>query len=105
MEQITNLLARAVREQLGGLSEVASRNIRINPSELYYSGISQGGIFGGTFMAVSPDVTRGHLGVPGNNYFTLLHRSRDFTGYLEGLRRNYASTADQAPTASSMGST
>ena len=90
------LLARAVREQLGGLSEVASRNIRINPSELYYSGISQGGIFGGTFMAVSPDVTRGHLGVPGNNYFTLLHRSRDFTGYLEGLRRNYTSTADQA---------
>jgi hypothetical protein len=90
------LLARAMREQIAGLAEVASRNIRINQSELYYSGISQGGIFGGTFVAVSPDVTRGHLGVPGNNYFTLLHRSRDFTGYFEGLRRNYPSTVDQA---------
>jgi hypothetical protein len=90
------LLARALREQLGGLAEVASRNIRVNPSELFYSGISQGGIFGGTFVAVSPDVTRGHLGVPGNNYFTLLHRSRDFTGYFEGLRRSYPSAADQA---------
>jgi hypothetical protein len=90
------LLARAVREQLSGLTEVSSRNIRVNPAELYYSGISQGGIFGGTFVAVSPDVTRGHLGVPGNNYLTLLHRSRDFTGYFEGLRRSYASTADQA---------
>lgn len=90
------LLARAVREQLGSLPEVASRNIRVNRDELFYSGISQGGIFGGTFMAVTPDVTRGHLGVPGNNYFTLLHRSRDFTGYFEGLRRAYPSTADQA---------
>jgi hypothetical protein len=90
------LLARAVREQLAALPEVASRNIRVNPAELFYSGISQGGIFGGTFVALSPDVTRGHLGVPGNNYLTLLHRSRDFTGYFEGLRRSYPSTADQA---------
>lgn len=90
------LLARAMREQLSGLVEVASRNIRVNSSELFYSGISQGGIFGGTFVAVSPDVTRGHLGVPGQNYFTLLHRSRDFTGYFEGLRASYPSTADQA---------
>lgn len=90
------LLARAVREQLGALPEVMSRGIRVNRDELFYSGISQGGIFGGTFMAVTPDVTRGHLGVPGNNYLTLLHRSRDFTGYFEGLRASYPSTADQA---------
>lgn len=90
------LLARAVREQLGALPEVTSRNVRVNRDELFYSGISQGGIFGGTFMAVTPDVTRGHLGVPGNNYNTLLHRSRDFTGYFEGLRQAYPATADQA---------
>lgn len=90
------LLARAVREQVAGLAELASRGVRVAPGELFYSGISQGGIFGGTLLAVSPDLTRGHLGVPGNNYFTLLHRSRDFTGYFQGLRRAYASAADQA---------
>ena len=34
-------------------------------SEIYYYGISDGGIQGGTFMALSKDVTRGVLNVPG----------------------------------------
>ncbi len=90
------LLARAVRERLGSLPEVMSRGVRVNRDELFYSGISQGGIYGGTIMAIDPDITYGHLGVPGNNYATLLHRSTDFRGYLEGVRRAYPSTVDQA---------
>lgn len=90
------LLARAARERLGALEAITSRNVRVNRDELYYSGNSQGGIFGGTFMAVTPDVTRGHLGVPGNNYSTLLHRSQDFVAYFTVLRGVYAEASDLA---------
>ncbi|MBL8601118.1 MAG: hypothetical protein JNK72_04260 [Myxococcales bacterium] len=90
------LLARAMKTQFAGLPDVRARNIRVNPDELFYSGISQGGIFGGTYVAIAPDITRGHLGVPGNNYVTLLHRSVDFQSYFALLRQSYPDSADQA---------
>jgi hypothetical protein len=89
------LLARSMRERFAGLQEVTSRNISVNTDELFYSGISQGGIFGGTYLALSQDVTLGHLGVPGNNYSILLQRSVDFNGYFNALRTNYPATIDQ----------
>lgn len=74
------LLARGMRERLEALPDLAKYKIKVNRDELFYSGISQGGIFGATFVALSPDVERGHLGVPGSNYSLLLQRSTDFTG-------------------------
>ncbi len=53
----------------------------IDPSALYYDGNSQGGILGGALMALSPDATRGVLGVPGMRFSTLLPRSSDFDTY------------------------
>jgi hypothetical protein len=51
----------------------------INPSELYYDGNSQGGIFGGITTAVSPDIRRAVLGVTGEDYAnSLVQRSTDF---------------------------
>jgi hypothetical protein len=47
---------------------------------LYYDGNSQGGIMGGSLVAVSPDIKRGILGVLGMNYSTLLNRSVDWEG-------------------------
>ncbi|MDP9066749.1 MAG: hypothetical protein M3N53_00180 [Actinomycetota bacterium] len=47
---------------------------------LFYDGNSQGGIMGGSLVAVSPDIQRGILGVPGMNYSTLLNRSVDWEG-------------------------
>ena len=62
----------------------------IDGSKLYYNGNSQGGIMGGAFMAVSPDATRGSLGVPGMNYSVLLNRSVDFDQYADlALKPNY----------------
>ncbi|MBI5516586.1 MAG: hypothetical protein HY909_22565 [Deltaproteobacteria bacterium] len=90
------LLARAARERLAGLPELSSRGVRVDPSELFYSGISQGGIFGASFLALSQDVRRGHLGVPGNNYSLLLQRSVDFTPYLAGIESAYELAADRA---------
>lgn len=41
-----------------------------------FVGQSQGGIFGGTYMALTTEVTRGVLLVPGQNYALLLQRNR-----------------------------
>jgi hypothetical protein len=49
-------------------------------TELFYDGNSQGGILGGALVAVSPDVSRAIMGVPGMNYTTLLNRSVDWEG-------------------------
>ncbi len=56
----------------------------IDAERLYYDGNSQGGILGGSLVALEPDVERAVLGVPGMNYSTLLRRSVDFTPYAEG---------------------
>ena len=53
----------------------------IDPSVRGYRGDSQGGIMGGTYMAVSTDVTRGLLGEPGMAYSLLLNRSVDWPQY------------------------
>ncbi|MGH2748728.1 MAG: hypothetical protein ACRDKB_12525 [Actinomycetota bacterium] len=49
-------------------------------TRLFYDGNSQGGIMGGSLVAVSPDVSRAILGVPGMTYSTLLNRSVDWEG-------------------------
>ncbi|MBK5111876.1 MAG: hypothetical protein JJE10_11065, partial [Thermoleophilia bacterium] len=65
----------------------------------YYIGISQGGIMGGALTALSPDVDRGILGVPGINYSTLLRRSVDSDEYFKlpglGLYANYPNLAER----------
>jgi hypothetical protein len=69
------------------------------PTRLYYDGNSQGGIMGGSLVAVSPDIHRAILGVPGMNYSTLLHRSVDWEDryaipfyevYRDPMERNLA---------------
>jgi hypothetical protein len=50
----------------------------IDSPQAYYDGNSQGGIYGGTVCAVSVDVRRCVLGVPGMNYSVLLPRSSDY---------------------------
>ena len=74
-------------EAICGSADCAEQKIQVNKSELFYSGISQGGIFGGTFMAVTPDMTYGHLGVPGNNYNTCSSGRRTLTVLSRCCRR------------------
>lgn len=66
----------------------------IDPSQSYYLGISQGGIYGGTYMALTTDVERGALGVPGMPYNVLLSRSVDFDLFFELIRASYSDTRD-----------
>lgn len=75
MRMVTGDLANDPAVQFNGQSV-------IDPTQRYYYGNSQGGINGGVYMALSTDVTRGYLGVPGQPYSLLLNRSRDFNQYL-----------------------
>lgn len=61
-------------------------NATIDPSEPFYYGGSQGGIFGASVMAITTDFARGVLAVPGQPYSLLLNRSVDFDVYLGLLR-------------------
>jgi hypothetical protein len=67
----------------------------LDPEERYYYGISQGGIFGGVYMAVTTDVPRGVLGVMGQPYNLLLNRSVDFDPFFTVLRGSWPSALDQ----------
>lgn len=66
----------------------------IDTSEGFYTGDSQGGIFGATYMAITKDVRRGILGVPGAPYNLLLNRSVDFDVYLGFMRMVLADGVD-----------
>ena len=80
----------AMRMMLGAfgdhpMMQVGGESI-IDTSAGFYTGDSQGGIFGAVYMSLSTDVTRGILGVPGQPYNLLLNRSVDFDPYLLLLR-------------------
>src|SRR6185295_5430064 len=78
-------LARLMIHPNGFVSHAAFKDSFGNPvidtSNVFYDGNSQGGIFGGTVMAIAQDITRGVLGVPAMNYSLLLTRSTDFATY------------------------
>lgn len=66
----------------------------IDPARRYYFGGSQGGIFGGTYMALSTDVRRGILAVPGQAYSLMLSRSINFSSFEAVLRARFPDPLD-----------
>ncbi|MFG1946686.1 hypothetical protein [Nonomuraea sp. NPDC048826] len=64
-------------------------------AELVYDGNSQGGIFGGALVALSPDIRRGVLGVTGMNYSTLFNRSSDAAPFQAAFDRGYPDRMEQ----------
>ena len=86
----TLALGRAAKLGFPQLTEALGElNIAIDTSRVVYGGISQGGIFGATILALSQDITRGHLGVPGLHYLTLIGRSRNFSAMFSFLTTYY----------------
>jgi len=67
----------------------------IDSSQVYYSGGSQGGIFGGVVMGVTQEFERGFLAVPAANYSTLLQRSVDFVPFFTILNAAYSKPLDR----------
>ncbi len=68
----------------------------VDPSEVLYYGNSQGGILGGVYLAMSPVIERGVLGVPGMPYNLLLTRSADFTPFFALFQAVYHDQEDIA---------
>lgn len=54
----------------------------LNPEIRHYHGISQGGIMGAVYAAISPHIERAALDVMGQPYSLLLFRSVDFTPFF-----------------------
>ena len=67
----------------------------VDSSHLDYDGNSQGGIMGLMLAAVSPDIERAVLGVPGMNYSLLLPRSVDFDDYESIFKPAYPNDLDR----------
>ncbi|MEO0601086.1 MAG: hypothetical protein AAF211_06595 [Myxococcota bacterium] len=67
----------------------------IAADEAYYLGISQGGISGSPYMALSQDVQRGALGVTGQPYSLLLMRSVDFDPFLDIIASRWPDARQQ----------
>jgi hypothetical protein len=66
----------------------------VDPTQVFYYGLSQGAVMGTAVMAYEPTVIRAVLGVGGANYSTLLDRSSDWTLYRTILARSYADALD-----------
>ncbi len=84
----------------GGLSSLAEMvradgTALIDTAHLDYDGNSQGGIMGIMLAAVSPDIERAVVGVPGINYSFLLPRSVDFTDYEALYKPAYPNDLDR----------
>jgi pimeloyl-ACP methyl ester carboxylesterase len=66
----------------------------VDPERKFYYGHSQGGILGSAYLAWSPDIERGVLGVGGGPYSLLLTRSRDFEDFFRIFKEKYLDHRD-----------
>jgi len=90
-------LARAMRTTMAQTLFVDAANgnkVLVDPTKVYYYGLSQGGIFGATVMAYDPTITRGVLGVGAANYSMMLERSADWPTYKAIMMGAYPDPLD-----------
>jgi hypothetical protein len=64
-------------------------------SQVYYFGLSNGGIQGGTYMGLAEDLTQGVLNVPGGEWSLLIQRSTDFVSLQQLLDIEIPDKVDQ----------
>jgi hypothetical protein len=80
------VLARLARQKLQDLPELtvegtAGGRRLLDGTQVYYLGGSQGGIFGNTIVALSPDLDRGVLNVGAGNYSMMLPRASAYAEF------------------------
>ena len=82
----------------GGLVDDAQLTVDgtalIDPEHLYFYGNSQGAVLGGAYSAMSPDIERAVLGVPGMPFSLLLTRAQGFQPFFQLLETMYEDWAD-----------
>ena len=68
----------------------------VDTEQLGYVGVSQGGIYGGTLVTLSPDIDRGVLLVNGVGFPFMMERSIDYSPYYPLLEIAWPDRLDQA---------
>jgi hypothetical protein len=71
-----------------------ANKVLVDPTKVYYYGLSQGGIFGASVMAYEPTIKRAALGVGAANYSMMLDRSQDWPTYRVILQGGYPDPLD-----------
>lgn len=66
-----------------------------DPARLYFIGISNGHVLGGTFLTLSPDIERGVLGSGGANLSFMMMRSDAFGTFLDLIGAGFPDPLDQ----------
>ena len=87
-------LVQAMRTTFATQLFVSGTKKLVDPTKVYYYGISQGAIMGAGAMAYEPTVTRAVLAVGGANYSLLLERSLDWPTYKTILQGAYPDPLD-----------
>lgn len=87
------MLLRSSRHRLSEMAALTDRGVDVDGDEVFYVGASQGGIYGQTVMALTDQIERGFLAVPGNNYSTMLQRSSNFGPFRSLMEQSYPSPA------------
>ncbi|MFZ5481509.1 MAG: hypothetical protein ACOZNI_32405 [Myxococcota bacterium] len=68
----------------------------IDPTRRYYTGVSQGGILGGTYLTLAEDIERGVLLVNGAEFPFMMERSIAFAPYFPTFAAYYTDRVDRA---------
>ncbi len=87
-------LVKAMRTTFAESLFVEGTKKLVDPTRVFYYGLSQGAIMGTTVMAYEPTVTRAVLGVGAANYSLLLERSLDWPIYRTILNGAYPDPLD-----------
>jgi len=87
-------LTRAMRTSFADTLFVEGPRRLVDPTRVYYYGLSQGAIFGTAVLAYEPTIARGALGVGGANYSMMLDRSADWPTYQAILNGAYPDLLD-----------
>jgi hypothetical protein len=90
-------LIRSMKGSCSKLPElqVAGVNL-VDPDRVYFTGGSQGGIFGATVMRLGPDTDRGVIMVNGAAFPFMMERSIDFSPFLPLFEAAYPDRTERA---------
>ena len=90
-------LTVAAQEAFGTLPEFQADGAYLfDPEQIYFYGISQGHILGGTFFALSPHFQKGVLSVGGAGFSHMMMRSRHFTEFLQLMQVHTGDALEQS---------
>jgi hypothetical protein len=89
-------VTQAARTTLKEIAPLKDNGVLVyDPEQTYFYGISQGHILGGTYLALSPHLTRGVLSVGGADFTLMMFRARPFGLFLGAISQAVPDALDQ----------